>query len=111
MISRRKLSPRYRRRLMRRASVLVLLITTLFCLEASADQVRLKNGDQLSGKIIKSDTKALLLKTEFAGDVTIAWEAVTEVISEAPLYVTLADGRTVSGPVRATGERIEVQAE
>jgi hypothetical protein len=34
-----------------------------------ADQVTLKNGDRLTGMIVKSDAKTLLIKTEFAGGV------------------------------------------
>ena len=53
---------------------LLLLLTAI---AAFADQVTMKNGDQLSGSILKSDTKSLVMKTEFAGTVTIAWDAVT----------------------------------
>ncbi len=35
-----------------------------------ADQVTLKNGDRLTGTIVKSNGKTLLIKTEFAGEVT-----------------------------------------
>jgi len=42
-----------------------------------ADQVTLKNGDQLTGAIVKSDAKTLLIKTEFAGEVSVQWDAVT----------------------------------
>jgi hypothetical protein len=37
--------------------------------------VTLKNGDRLTGTIVKSDTKTLLIKTELAGDVTVLWDA------------------------------------
>jgi len=64
-----------------------------------ADQVVLKNGDRLTGTITKSDDKTLLIKTEFAGDVTVQWPAVQEVTSAQPLHVTTANGKTVAGPV------------
>ncbi len=64
-----------------------------------ADQVVLKNGDRLTGTITKSDDKTLLIKTEFAGDVTVQWPAVQEVTSTQPLHVALANGKTVAGPV------------
>jgi putative salt-induced outer membrane protein YdiY len=64
-----------------------------------ADQVVLKNGDRLTGTITKSDDKTLLIKTEFAGDVTVQWPAVQEVTSTQPLHVTTANGKTVAGPV------------
>jgi hypothetical protein len=41
-----------------------------------ADQVVLKNGDRLTGTIVKSDGKTLLIKTEFTGDITVQWPAI-----------------------------------
>ena len=35
-----------------------------------ADQVTLKNGDRLTGTVVKSDGKTLVLHTDAAGDVT-----------------------------------------
>lgn len=70
-----------------------------FCSAMFADQIVLKNGDRLTGTITKADDKVLLIKTEFAGDVTIQWPAVQEVNSTQALHVTLANGKTVSGPV------------
>jgi putative salt-induced outer membrane protein YdiY len=72
----------------------VALCTSLF-----ADQVVLKNGDRLTGTITKSDGQTLLIKTEFAGDVTVQWPAVQEVTSAQPLHLTLSNGKTVVGPV------------
>jgi putative salt-induced outer membrane protein YdiY len=77
--------------------------TTLF-----ADQVVLKNGDRLTGTITKSDDKTLLIKTEFAGDVTVQWPAVQEINSTQPLHVTLANGKTVAGPVATTDGSLAV---
>ena len=52
---------------------LVLALAFLsFGASALADQVVLKNGDRLTGTIVKSDAKSLTLKSEFAGTVTIA---------------------------------------
>jgi putative salt-induced outer membrane protein YdiY len=79
------------------------LSTTLF-----ADQVVLKNGDRLTGTITKSDDKTLLIKTEFAGDVTVQWPAVQEINSTQPLHITLANGKTVAGPVATTDGSLAV---
>jgi putative salt-induced outer membrane protein YdiY len=77
---------------------------------ARADQVTLKNGDRLSGTIVKSDddAKTLLIKTDLAGDVTIKWEAVTAVVSSQPLHITLSDGRVVAGTVTTTDGTLEI---
>jgi hypothetical protein len=53
-----------------------------------ADQITLKNGDHLSGTIVKSDGKTLVLHTEFAGDVTVQFPAITQISTEKELHVT-----------------------
>jgi putative salt-induced outer membrane protein YdiY len=80
-----------------------VLSVLAFCSALFADQVVLKNGDRLTGTITKSDGKTLLIKTEFAGDVSVQWPAVQEVSSAQPLHVTLSNGKTVVGPI-ATAE-------
>ena len=54
-------------------SLLALLAvsSTLF-----ADQVTLKNGDRLTGTIVKSDGKTLVIHTDAADDVTIKFDAI-----------------------------------
>jgi putative salt-induced outer membrane protein YdiY len=84
---------------MRKMHVWVALSVFAFSSALFADQVVLKNGDRLTGTITKSDNKTLLIKTEFAGDVTVQWPAVQEVTSTQPLHVALSNGKTVSGPV------------
>ncbi len=66
---------------------------------ALADQVVLKNGDRLSGEILKSDSKALVIKTEFAGEVTIQWSAVDQIHSTQPLHVEVKDAPPATGTV------------
>lgn len=82
--------------------VILSLLFTLSC-SSFADQIVLKNGDRLTGTIQKSDDKSLLIKTEFAGAVTVQWPAVEDIKSEQPLHVGLKDGRTLAGPV-TTGD-------
>ncbi|HEY7546259.1 MAG TPA: DUF481 domain-containing protein, partial [Blastocatellia bacterium] len=57
------------------------------------------------------DAKTLVIATEFAGELSIAWGAIEQISSDAPLYLKLADGRTLSGLVSMEGERIEVRTE
>jgi hypothetical protein len=73
-----------------------------------ADRVSLKNGDRLTGTIVKSDAKTLVLKTAAAGDVTFQWSAIDTIISTQPLHVGLAGGQMVVGPVATTDGQIQV---
>ncbi len=82
---------------MRRGFVCVMLLIS--AVGATADQVTLKNGDRLTGTIASGDGKTLLLKTEFAGDVTIQWDAITAIESAQNLNLTLKDGSRLAGKV------------
>lgn len=66
-------------------SISIVLLVALFLLSVMpvwADQVTLKNGDRLSGKIIKQDDEKIVLKTDFAGIITIAKTNVEKVVFE-----------------------------
>jgi putative salt-induced outer membrane protein YdiY len=94
---------------MRRMLVLTALSLSL-SLPVLADQVTLKNGDRLSGIIVKSDddAKTLLIKTDLAGDVTIKWDAVTAIMSSQTLHIILSDGRVIVGRVTTTDGTLEI---
>jgi putative salt-induced outer membrane protein YdiY len=68
-----------------------------------ADQISLKNGDRITGKIVKSDAKTLVLKTDYAGEVSIDRSQVVSLTTEDPLHVQLKD-RTVVGQVAPSAE-------
>ena len=68
----------------------------------------LKNGDRLTGTIEKSDDKTLIIKTEFAGEVTVEWPAVQEITSTQALSVSLSDGKTVVGTVTTSDGNLSV---
>ena len=83
--------------------VFLAVSSTLF-----ADQVSLKNGDRLTGTIMKSDGKTLLLHTEAAGDVTIKFSEIDGIKSDQVLHVNLKGGKTAVGPVTTTDGKIEI---
>jgi hypothetical protein len=72
-----------------------------------ADQVTLKNGDRLTGSIVKSDAKTLLIKTEFAGEVNVQWDAVSGMVSSQPLHLALKDAQTIVGTVTAADTKLK----
>jgi putative salt-induced outer membrane protein YdiY len=90
---------------------LTFLAVSLFgflCCQALADQVSLKNGDRLSGTIVKSDGKTLVLHTDYAGDVTLKWDAVQGIESGEALHVELQDGKTAVGSVTTSDDTLVV---
>jgi putative salt-induced outer membrane protein YdiY len=76
---------------------------------AMADVVQLKNGDRLTGTITDSDNKTLVIKTDYAGDVTIQWSAIQGVTSGSPIYVSTTDRGTISGTVTPSGSNLVVR--
>jgi hypothetical protein len=95
-------------RIAQRNSLLFLMTTVLVSPAVFADQVSLKNGDRLTGAIVRSDAKTLVLKTEAAGDVTFQWSAIEAIASTQPLHVGLAGGQMVVGPVATKDGQIQV---
>jgi putative salt-induced outer membrane protein len=92
----------------RQFSSFVALIVLVTAVPALADQVSLKNGDRLTGTIVQSDGKTLVLHTEYAGDVTVKWDSVKGIESSESLRVELPNGKTVVGPVSTSDETVKV---
>jgi putative salt-induced outer membrane protein YdiY len=84
-----------------------LFLSSLLTVLAFADQVVLKNGDRLTGSITKSDGKTLVIKTDYAGDITVKFDAIQSLTSTGDLNVTVG-GKTVVGPVTTSGDNIVV---
>jgi hypothetical protein len=79
----------------------------LLAIPALADQIVLKNGDKLTGTVAKSDGKTLVFKTDYAGDLTIKFDAIQSLTTAGDLNVT-AGAKTAVGPVTTTGDQIVV---
>jgi putative salt-induced outer membrane protein len=92
----------------RQFSSFVALIVLVTAVPALADQVSLKNGDRLTGTIVQSDGKTLVLHTEYAGDVTVKWDSVKGIESSESLRVELPNGKTVVGPVSTADDTVKV---
>jgi putative salt-induced outer membrane protein len=91
-------------------SLLLAAVLFMFAGPVFGDQVTLKNGDRLTGTIVKFDQDKLVLKSEFAGDVSLQWVAVTAIVSAQPLHVVLKNGQTVVGVITTKDEKFEVAA-
>jgi putative salt-induced outer membrane protein YdiY/small nuclear ribonucleoprotein (snRNP)-like protein len=94
---------------MRKLFTCIVLVLT-FASQAPADQITLKNGDRVTGKIVKTDGGKLVVTTDLLGDVSVDLAAVTNIITDQPIYVTLDDGRTVSGTLTTSGDKVELRA-
>jgi putative salt-induced outer membrane protein YdiY len=86
------------------------LLTSLFVLSclSFADQVTLKNGDRISGTVVKSDGKTLTLHTDAGGDITLKMDAILEIKTDKELYVTVKGGKTAVGPVSGGEGKLDI---
>lgn len=88
--------------------VFVLLLSCCFCGTLAAEQVTLKNGDRVTGTIVNMTDKKLTIKTDYAGVITIDWDAVAQFSSSQPMVVTKTDKQVVSGAVNAQESEVTV---
>ena len=65
-----------------------------------AGDVYLKNGNHLSGAIVSMSEGKLVLETDFAGRLTIDWNHVEQLSTDAPLTVVMEEGATLIGIAR-----------
>jgi putative salt-induced outer membrane protein len=93
---------------LRKIEVAALILFLGLAPSVFADQITLKNGDRLTGTVVKSDGKVLVLHTEFAGDVTLQFAAITQITTEKELHVSTSDKKTVVGPVTSSDGKLEV---
>jgi putative salt-induced outer membrane protein YdiY len=76
---------------------------------ARADQVVLKNGDKVTGKITSVSKRELIVETDLAGRTTIAWKAVSTVTTTTGFRATLANGQAVEGTAVVSDGRVSIR--
>lgn len=77
--------------------VCVVALTPL----VQADEILFKNGDRLSGEILRLTDGKLVLKSETAGEVTLSLADIQTFSSESALSIHLKDGTVLHQPVAA----------
>ena len=64
---------------------------------ADGDELRLKNGDRISGKLLTMEEGNLTFRTSYAGEISIRWEDISTLSTEAPIRVVLSDDTALNG--------------
>lgn len=89
-----------------------LVFLGIFCVCPNwADVVVLKNGDRVTGSVVKKDGQSLTIKTEAFGVITATWDQVASVTTENPVTVELKTGDTVSGKLETAADKLVVRPE
>jgi len=89
----------------------VYLFLLALALSCFADEVKLKNGDRLTGTVTRLDDKELTLKTEYAGDLKIKRDAIQSIETADALSVSLKDGQNLMGRLKLGEGKVEVASE
>jgi hypothetical protein len=96
----------YRARLLNKISVLAMVLVVLA--PAWADQIVMKNGDRVTGAVVKKDGNTLTVKTDQFGDVSLKWDQIASITTDKPVNVVLANGQTVKGPITTSGAMVSI---
>lgn len=69
-------------------------------LSADADEVRIKNGDRLTGEIVRMEKELLIFKTTYAEEkLSISWKEVDCIVSERTLPAEFKDNEFIIGRI------------
>jgi len=68
----------------------------------AAEEILLKNGDRISGSVIRMEENKLTIKTSYAGEIVIDWQEVANMVSDTDIKVVLADENVIKGKALTT---------
>jgi putative salt-induced outer membrane protein YdiY len=84
---------------MKSAFGLTALAAALFATPALADQIKLNNGDVITGEILNKGASTVQVKTSYAGSISIAWKDIASVNADKPLNIMLEDDSIINATI------------
>jgi hypothetical protein len=90
---------------------IVFFLAIVLSSSLRADQLVLKNGDRVTGAVVKKDGNNLTVKTDHFGTVTVDWDQVASIQTDKPVNVVLADGRKAKANLTTTGTAVAIAAQ
>lgn len=82
----------------------------VLALPASADQIVLKDGDRVSGTIVKKDGQTITMESKNFGRITIKWDDIESLRTDGPVNVVLSGDRALKGSIVTEQGRLMVSA-
>ena len=79
--------------------LLVLVLADVY--DVRGDEVRLTNGDRITGTIVRMEEESLILKTSYGGEIRLDWNVIEGFVSTEPVTVELHDGSQLRGIVKS----------
>ena len=81
-----------------------LTIGLLYINPLMADELSLKNGDRISGNILNMSDSQVVIKTSYAGEITVKWTEIANVKSDQKIAVMLKNGIEYIGNIVEAGK-------
>ena len=88
-----------------------LFVVGMLSDSARADEVVLKNGDRVTGAIVKKDGNNLAVKTDQFGAVNVAWDQIVSIRTDKPVNVVLVGGRKIKAAIATAGAVLQISAQ
>ena len=92
-------------KMIRFINIVFLLVWTLTAIQTTvfADEARMKNGDRITGTVVKLKDGILTLKTSYAGILAIDWKKVEGLQTDRNVDILLRDESLFSAPFADSG--------
>jgi len=81
---------------------------TIAVLTLRADQIVLKDGDRITGGIVKKDGQTVTIQSKNFGTVTLKWDDIATVTTDKLLNIVLSGDEAVKGTLQTQDGRIQV---
>jgi len=89
-----------------------VLLLTMAAIAVAEDEIKLKNGDRITGKVKDLDGGKLTIETKEAGVIKIDWAQVVSLKTDEPIKIKLATGETLEGKVSPGAEnRLKIETQ
>lgn len=75
-----------------------------------ADQIVMKDGDRVTGAIVKKDGATVTIQSKNFGLVTVKWDDIATITTDRAINIVLPEDRTVKGNIQSRDGKIEVAA-
>lgn len=68
---------------------------------AGADVLTLRNGDRITGEVVRKEGGVVLVRTTYAGEVRVRWDDVATLVTDKPVRLQLEDGTAFEARLQA----------
>ena len=77
--------------------ILYTLALSLASMSVYADTVTLKNGDRITGSIVRKEDSNLVFMTSFAGEIKLKWTEISALKTDKPVVLVLDNDTSIEG--------------